>query len=168
MIELILGLVQGILAPIIVDLLKHRVSAVPKKEIEVAIAAAARERQSLSPDEIAKVVAGTMTEILGVVNRDPDLTWRFHKLALSRPVNAKSEPLQKELISERLNRLQFLIDDRREVLGLPTRALSSAPGIVWEQVVPAEDVKEIPELDRLRKRVNDRRAGRTADDSQAD
>ena len=164
MIELLLVLAQSVLGPIIVDLVTGRTAAVRKHEIEVAIAATARERQAFTPDQLDQVVRHTMEEVLNLIDRNPDLDWKLQKVRLARPVAKDDSPEQRnDVVTERLRRLSDLVEQRRKDLGLPLPVRMSAvtqvpsPTIVWEEPEPLEKELWERELAEMKARVQRRR-----------
>ena len=181
MIDIIIGIAQGVIQSVIVDLINGR-RAARKNEIETAVAAVARERQVLSTEQLDEVVSRTMTEILEIIKRDPDLTvGPFGTVRLAHQVEKKNTPeLRDEILTDRLHRLYDIVDRRRASLGLPLQSTIQAekfgepatttdadPVIKYEQVSDESPPKDWrSELDAMKDRVHKRRTGQTRSDDQ--
>lgn len=168
MIEIALTIAQGVIQSVIVDLINGRRSAARRSEIEAAAAALARERQSLTSEQVREIVSRTMDEVAEIIKRNPDLIiGRLGAVKLAPQVARKNTPeLRDEILTDRLQRLSDIVNQRRASLGLdlglgnPARQHDPAAMIEYEQVSDSQLHSDLwrSELDAMKERVHKRRS----------
>ena len=120
-IEFVMAVAQGVIQSLLIDLIRGKREGARKQEIEAAAASIARERAALSTEQLDEVVRKVMTEIAEIIKRDPDLTvGPLGGIRLARQVAKKNTPeLQEQILTDRLARLNDIVNQRRAALGLP-------------------------------------------------
>ncbi|MEU7833891.1 MULTISPECIES: hypothetical protein [unclassified Nonomuraea] len=165
-VEFVIAVAQGVVQSLLVDLIRGKRDAARKQEIEAAAASIARERAALSTEQLDEVVRKVMTEIAEIIKRDPDLTvGPLGGVKLARQVAKKNTPeLQEQILTDRLARLNDIVNQRRAALGLP---LNPATAVQYEQVAKDDLHSDLwrTELEAMKQRVHRRRSGQSETDN---
>ncbi|WP_084956706.1 hypothetical protein [Thermoactinospora rubra] len=165
-IEFAIAVAQGVVSSIIVDLMRGKRDTARKQEIEAAAASIARERASLSTEQLDEVVRKVMDEIAEIVKRNPDLTvGPLGGVKLARQVAKKNTPdVREQLLVEQLARLNDIVAQRRASLGLPLGpprppAENPADAVQYERIEGTGPDSELwrAELEAMKRRVHERR-----------